>query len=87
MAGFFSLEAQTQTYAAVNPIDDFCTEVNTSSRYDGEDNTGQDHRHPPGIANRPQPAPPRSWPLGLWGMRPFGNGIAHHVGRLAHRGL
>ena len=24
---------------AVNPIDDFCTEVNTSSRYDGEDNT------------------------------------------------
>ena len=39
VAGFFSLEAQTQTYAAVNPIDDFCTEVNTSSRYDGEDNT------------------------------------------------
>ena len=28
VAGFFSLEAQTQTYAAVNPIDDFCTEVN-----------------------------------------------------------
>ena len=39
VAGFFSLEAQTQTYATVNPIDDFCTEVNTSSRYDGEDNT------------------------------------------------
>ena len=39
VAGFFSLEAQTQTYAAVNPIDDFCTEVNTSSRYDGEDDT------------------------------------------------